>query len=209
MKRKFNLKIFIILILVILLIGIIYLYGNQNQKYSINEKEEKQNINNNESSSTLKIKSTGEVEACLTEKIELHATYYYSEIYVEENKQISKGEKILKYTNGEYLLAPYDCIVTSISVPNAQGQCTSKHYIEVSAINTLEVSINVNETNINNISVGQEANVEIPALEKTFQGYITNISSTADNGEFTVKVEFENDGNIKLGMTANVEIVTK
>jgi len=37
-------------------------------------------------------------------------------------------------------------------------------------------------------------------------GNITNISSTANNGKFTVTVEFENDGDIMLGMTADVTI---
>lgn len=35
-------------------------------------------------------------------------------------------------------------------------------------------------------------------------GIVTNISSTASNGKFTVTVEFENDGEIMLGMTAVV-----
>ena len=64
----------------------------------------------------------------------------------------------------------------------------------------------ISEKNINKISIGQEVKVTISALEKTYKGYVTHIGSTANNGKFTVDIEFENDGNIKLGMTSTVEI---
>ena len=122
------------------------------------------------------------------------------------NKQIQEGENILKYTNGEYFVAPYDCIITSVSLPEQEGQCTNEHYVELAATNILEVSFQVSETNINSIQLGQDAKVTVKALEETLTGYVTNISSTANNGYFTATVEFENDGNIKLGMSASIEI---
>lgn len=210
MKKKIDFRIIIIFILVIVFIGIIIAYNNtENDTMTNMSKILDSNLVSGESqssSSISKISSSGQIASSLTEKLELHATYYYSEIYVEENRQILKGENILKYTNGEYLVAPYDCIITAISVPEVAGKCTSEHYIEVSAINTLEVSLSISETKINKLAIGQKATIKVDALDETFEGYVTNISSTADNGNFTIKAEFENDGNVKLGMTANVEI---
>lgn len=159
--------------------------------------------------SALTINTSAEVSSALTEQIELHATYYFSEIYVEANQKISKGENILKYTNGTYLTAPYDCVIEEISVPDAEEQCTNKHYITVSSINNLQISMKVSEEKIDGIELGQEVDIEVAAIEKSFKGNVINISSTASNGYFTVKIEFENDGNIKLGMTADVEIAIK
>lgn len=204
MKEKFDVRIIIIVILTMILIGIIMAYNHTGNDIVTDRGE---TVERQTTSSISKISSSSEITSGLTEQLELHATYYYSEIYVEESRQIQKGENILKYTNGEYLVAPYDCIITEISVPEVNGKCTNKHYIEIEAINILQVSFSVSETKIDQLAVGQEATIKVEALGKTFNGYVTNISSTANNGNFTVTVEFENDGNIKLGMTASVEIV--
>ena len=60
---------------------------------------------------------------------------------------------------------------------------------------------------ISSVSLGQSASVSISAFEdKTLEGVVTNISSTASNGKFTVTVEFDNDGDVMLGMTAGINI---
>ena len=157
-------------------------------------------------SSKVAVTGTSEITSALEENLSLHATYYYSEIYAEENQAISKGENILQYTNGEYLVAPYDCVVTQISIPEAGGQCTSKHYVAVVSTNVLQAQIKVSEEKINNISIGDEATVTVEAIGKDYQANVTKISNTASNGYFTVTVEFENDGDVKVGMTGNVKI---
>lgn len=95
---------------------------------------------------------------------------------VEEDDTVKKGENILKYTNGTYLVAQYDSVITEMS-------------------------------KISSVSLGQSASVSISAFEdKTLEGVVTNISSTASNGKFTVIVEFDNDGDVMLGMTADIKI---
>lgn len=55
------------------------------------------------------------------------------------------GEKILEYTNGKYLTAPYDLVIESISVPDTGLKCTSSNYIEVSDLTTLQTTISISE----------------------------------------------------------------
>lgn len=210
MKKKFDFKILIIVILLISLVGIIIAYVNSGN--SINNYSNKSFVKSGSESSSenttksSKISQSAEVSSALTENLELHATYYFSEIYVEEKQQVSKGENILQYTNGQYLKAPYDCIITKISVPDSGNQCTNKHYIQISSINNLQISLKVSEEKIDQISLGDEAQIDITAVDKTFKGTVVDISSTASKGYFTVTIEFENDGNVKLGMTANVKL---
>lgn len=59
---------------------------------------------------------------------------------------------------------------------------------------------------INNIQTGMEAEITVPAVEKTYIGYVTHVSSIAKNGKFTVTVEFENNNKVKIGMTGTLEI---
>ena len=162
--------------------------------------------NNSDENNTTTVSSSSEVKSALIENIELHATYYLKKVYVENNSYVAKGEKILKYTNGTYLTAPYDCYIVELNVPEIKGKCLNSHYIKIQSKNMLAVSMKVSETKINKVSIGDEAKITIPALEKEYKGYVTHIGSSASNGKFTIDIEFENDGEIKLGMTATTEI---
>ena len=212
MKGKIDFRIPIIIILTIILIIMLYFYFKDdsytafdNMNFDFSEINE--NFSSNTSSNKTILSTTSEVKSALTENIELHATYYFKESYVSANQAVKAGENILKYTNGKYLTAPYDCVITNVNIPDEKGQCTNEHYIEISSINNLQLQFRVDETKINSIKLGQEATIQIDAYEdKTLQGYVTKISSTASNGRFTVTVEFENDGEVLLGMTANVTI---
>lgn len=209
MKLKKIGTILLILILIIIL-GILcfYLLSDSEDSSSTNYSQIKQNriteTTNSESTTTLS--STSEVKSALIENVELHATYYLEEVYVEENSYVAKGEKILKYTNGTYLKAPYDCYIVELNVPNDEGKILNSHYVQIQSKNILTVSMKIDETNINKVKLGDEAKITISAIDETFTGYITHIGSTASNGKFTIDIEFENDGNVKIGMTSTVSI---
>jgi HlyD family secretion protein len=206
--KKINFRIPIIIILTIVLIVLCHFYFKDSSNNMFNNSSDFQNEKSNGSSKqTTVITTTTEVASALTENIELHATYYLDEIYVEENQLVKKGEKILKYTNGKYLTAPYDCVIIKIKTPDTSGQCTNDHYIQISSNNILQVQFKIDETKVSKISLGDSATIKISALDdKEYDGVITSISNTASNGKFTVVVEFDNDEEVKLGMTATVTI---
>lgn len=212
MKYK---KILLIVLLILILDGIVIGYiikntdsedleyvGNTEENEVINfsnnteQKEENKNI----------LKSNSEIKSALVEQIEPHASYYLEEIYVEENQYIEKGANILKYTNGTYLTAPYDCVITKVNLPGIAEKLLNSHYVEVSSNNALEVTLNVDEEKINQIKTGLSAKIKITTLGKEYTGYVTKVASIASKGKFQVTIEFENDKSIKLGMTASVEL---
>jgi hypothetical protein len=209
MKHK---EIIIIFVLVLILIGLIAAYVKKNSNDTDSEYygivQENRETNDKEQSQEKKttLKQNSEVKSALVEQIEPHATYYLEEVYVEKNQYVEKGANILKYTNGTYLTAPYDCSITDLNLPETEGKLLNSHYVEISSNNVLSVTINIDESNINNVNIGQEAVIKVATLEKEYKGYVTKLASTASNGKFKVTIEFENDGNIKIGMTANIEI---
>ncbi len=161
--------------------------------------------------------SSGEIKSANTEKLEISTSYYYETMCVEEDDTVGEGENILKYTNGKYLTAPYDLVVTSYSVPETKTKGTSSNYIEVQDLENLVVSLSINENEISNISLGQEVEISLTAdSSKTYTGKITKIDSvgtySTSGTTFSVEVSLENDGNIKLGMsvscTINIEELT-
>lgn len=213
--KKIGTPLLILILIIILGILCFYLFSssedsNNTEIYTKSQHiQTKQNSNSNsttskEQESAETLSSTSEVKSALIENVELHATYYLEKVYVEENSYAQKGEKILKYTNGTYLTAPYDCYIVEINVPDEEGKCLNSHYIKIQSKNILTVSMKIDETKINKVKVGDEVKITISAIDKTFSGYITHIGSTASDGKFTIDIEFENDGNVKIGMTSTI-----
>ena len=120
---------------------------------------------------------------------------------------IKKGEKIIKYSNGKYLTAPYDLIITSTNLPESKKICNSSHVISVSAYIVLSSTFRVDETKIDSVYIGKKVKVKVTALnDREFEGIVTDITNTATNGKFTATIEFDNDGDVKLGMTINITV---
>lgn len=173
---------------------------------TINETIEITEKTNRQVNKETKLKANTQIKSALSEDIELHAIYYLAEVYVEENQFVEAGANILKYTNGTYLVAPYDGYITKLNLPDLEGMVLNDHYIEFSSSNLLKVNMNIDETNVEKINIGLEAKIEVTALGKTYIGNITHIASTGNNGKFEIEIEFENDGDVRIGMTGTVSI---
>jgi len=129
----------------------------------------------------------------------------------EENQFVAKGDKILKYTNGTYLYAPYDLVVKSILVPEENENCKNSHCIEVVDINNLTLALDIDESELSSVKVGQDVSIIVNNDDtKMFEGKVTKINELgtyASNGsKFTAIIGFENDGNVKVGMSAACKI---
>ena len=202
-------KIIFLIIIITLISSVTFVIGKQiglnTDTSSISTTIEEKTVGTQTIKKTLT--SSGEIQTANTEKLTPSTTKYFETMCVEDDDIVKEGENILKYTDGTYLTAPYDCVIKTINIPEAGGKCTNEHYIEVESTGLLAVQFKVDETSISKISLGQEAEIEISAFDdKVLSGTVTNISNTASNGKFTVTVQFENDGEVKLGMSAEVSI---
>lgn len=220
MKKK-DKKPLIIIILILMLGAIIFMYANEEDEEQIDNAEttqsEENNVNISEAQVEIKtientISASGEIQTALEEKLELHATYYFEEIYFEVGDKIQSGENILKYSNGEYMKAPYNLVIASVNIPENGKQCTKEHYIEVYATDTLKMTLEVEEENLNKVIVGQEVNIQ-PTINSS-ENYIGNVTQISNTGTYSAKgttyyvtVTFDNNGFLKVGMSAKADIV--
>ena len=77
----------------------------------------------------------------------------------------------------------------------------------VSDIRKIKVSAFIPENELHLIKIGQKANITVSAVDKTFEGKVTEVGSAADPSSrtFTVKIESDNPGLImRPGMIAEV-----
>lgn len=157
--------------------------------------------------------SSGEVTSDTVE-IELNTYRKYKEIYYSIGSFVSSGSKILKYTNGKYYTAPYDLVLTGYNLPDSGSKITSMNYLQVKRMDTLKMTLSIDETEIDKVAVGQEVNITLNAYEdKTYTGKITFINQvgtySSSGSKYTATVEFSNDGNVKLGMSGSVSITVE
>lgn len=209
MKKKI-----LVSFLILVLVGGAFVTGRQ---VGLNtEKSKTQTIITEEVAKAQNIQKTltssGFVATKETTKLELDTSKYFEAMCVEEGDTVSKGENILKYTDGTYLTAPYDLVISSVNVPSTKSKCTSSNYIELSNLTTLQTTISVSESQIGSIAKGQDVEITLTAdEEKTYTGKVTKIDEignySASGTTFSVVIEFENDGNIKLGMSLSCTII--
>lgn len=153
MKKKHKLIYFVFILLIIIIAIAIYLNNKNNTSKEADTEYSETEVIKTDILNT--ISSSSYVVTGLEEKKELHATYYFEEIYFEKNQLIKSGENVLKYTNDSYLVAPYDCVITEMSLPDSGAVCTNKHYITIQSTNTLKMTMQIEEDELDNSYIGQ------------------------------------------------------
>ncbi|HWR84293.1 MAG TPA: efflux RND transporter periplasmic adaptor subunit [Candidatus Deferrimicrobium sp.] len=137
----------------------------------------------------------------------------------------SQYDKQLDRFSKAKILAPMPGIVTYLDcevgeVAAAQTAFTQgKTLMTISNLDVFEVEVEVDETEVAKVEVGQEVEIEVDAFQDTtFKGQVVEIGNTAivtglgtqdQSTNFKVKVIFQ-DPNVKIrpGMSATVDITT-
>lgn len=199
-------KILIVVSIIIAVVIIVLLLPRKEEEDSTKYKDSKvstQTITNT-------LTSAGEVTSDTVTKY-LNTNRYFSKIYYEVGDFVKKGSKIVKYTNGTYLKAPYDLVITSYNVPDSKEKVRSNNYVSYKSLSSLKMELSIDESDINKVSVNQNVTITLNYDEtKTYTGKITSINQignySSSGTKYTAIVEFKNDGNVKLGMSGSVSI---
>ena len=136
-----------------------------------------------------------------------------------QNAYESLRSREISMRNAEETLANY-----TISAP-ISGTVIQKNYQQGETVESgkemciiydmayLEMTINVDELDINQISVGQDVTVTADSVDGTFNGKVTRVSMVGEtNGGTTtypVTVQVEEYGALRPGMNVNAEIVVE
>jgi HlyD family secretion protein len=170
-------------------------------------------------------KLTSETAVKNSEYTYLSSKYNYEAMLSQTRQGRAGYEKALDNLSKTRIMAPMDGAVTFLDaevgeIASAQTAFTQgKTLMTVSNLNSFEAEVDVDETEVAKVKLGQTARIEVDAFpDSMFQGEVveigntavkTNVGSTDQSTNFKVKVLFvENNEFIKPGMSATVDIVT-
>lgn len=205
MKKKILLSCLVLIIIAAIIFMLTKKNNNEESTSSYKDVEvSKTTIENT-------LTSSGEVTNSVKE-ISLNTSRTFSKIYYSVGSYIKKGAKIVKYSNGTYYKAPYNLVLVDYNLPDSGEKIRDNNYLQVKRMDTLKMSLSIDETEISKVSVGQEVQITVNSIEdKTYTGkisFINQIGSYSSSGsKYTATVTFSNDGKVKLGMSASVSII--
>ena len=131
-------------------------------------------------------------------------------IYVTEEQQVSKDDRLVRLSSGETVKAGFDGQVNQISVEEGDEVSANAELIQIVDFSNMKVSLRVDEYSISQVYVGQECSVSVTALDLTFDSKITHINRiSASNGStayYTVTAEVSVTSDVLPGMQATVTI---
>lgn len=135
---------------------------------------------------------------------------------VQQSSAVVKeaGDNLARTT----IYAPVDGVISKLSVELGErvvgtAQMAGTEIMRISNLNSMEVSVDVNESDINRVSINDPADIEVDAFQgKKFKGVVTEIASSANVvgasadqvTNFTVKVRIlpESYASLKAGNQA-------
>lgn len=133
-----------------------------------------------------------------------------NDIRLAEKNLKDKEETLSKST----ITTPISGIVTVLNVKNGEIATNEKLIATITDTSKMQVTLAVDELDINKVQVGQTTAIKIDDIEnKKFTGIVESIaqSGTTTNNvtTYNVVVTIDNPENVKIGMNANVTIAVQ
>jgi HlyD family secretion protein len=132
-----------------------------------------------------------------------------------DQAQIAEQQAELNLKQAQ-IAAPFDGVVTAVNIAPGQNASTSgQGAIQLADLNHLEIVVNLAETDVNRVKVGEDAQITLDALPNaTLQGKVIQIAPAGVltqgvvNYPVTIQLTDPSRG-VKTGMTANLNIIVQ
>lgn len=135
------------------------------------------------------------------------------ELYVQEGDLVAQGDALLRGTDGTRIYAAYTGTVEELYVQLDDQLQPGAQVARIVDYDALEVSVDVDEYDIDAVSVGKQGDVYLNALDVTVPGTVTEIARSAttegDVSYYPVKLEVEAVQNVRSGMSVEVNLLNR
>lgn len=135
------------------------------------------------------------------------------ELYVAEGDKVAEGQALLRGADGTRVYAAHAGTIEEL-YPEVDDQLQPGGQIaRIVNYDALEVSVDVDEYDIEAISMGKEGTVYINALDRSVPGTVSEIArnATTEGGVsyYAVKMQVDAGPDVRSGMSVEVNILNK
>lgn len=132
------------------------------------------------------------------------------QVFVRGGQEVREGDKLMELSNGTVLKAGIDGVVNEIRYEAGDWLRPNAQLVQVCDLTNLAVSLQVDEYDVENVSVGQKCTITVVPLELEFETELTHVSrlssATGRVAYYTAKAELTVPEEVLPGMTASVTI---
>ena len=140
-------------------------------------------------------------------------TLKVKELYVKEGDRVAEGDALLRGSDGTRVYAACSGTIEELYAQLDDTLQPGSQIARIVDYDALEVSVDVDEYDIDAIQEGKEGDVYLNALDVTVPGTVTEIarSATTEGGVsyYPVKLEVEAAQNVRSGMSVEVNILNQ
>jgi RND family efflux transporter MFP subunit len=125
------------------------------------------------------------------------------------NQALAKKDEVLNQYNYLKITAPNDGVIVAKKVNEGEMAIPGMPAVILTDLSRLKVVAEISETQLKEISLGKEVNVQIPSMGLSTVGKITSIipNSNPMTHKFKIKIEFDHKGrSVYPGMYAKILI---
>ncbi|HWT74152.1 MAG TPA: HlyD family efflux transporter periplasmic adaptor subunit [Mobilitalea sp.] len=153
---------------------------------------------------------SGNVETKNRETVLSESVLQMKDIKVKEGDIVKEGDVLFTTTTDDKIKAKINGEVSKINVEENAQVMAGTSLMEIVDYDNLQISVKVDEYDMAELKVGEEATVSIGAIDKEVNGTIQSISKEGQvvNGVtfFTAVIDLAKDEDVRVGMSAEVKV---
>lgn len=135
------------------------------------------------------------------------------ELYVSEGDPVTKGDALLRATDGTRVYAAYSGTIETLYAEEDDQLQFGSQIARIVDYDALEVSVDVDEYDIGAVEAGKEGTVYINALDLSLTGVVSEIarSATTEGGVsyYEVKLQVQAAQGVRSGMSVEVNMLNQ
>lgn len=132
------------------------------------------------------------------------------QLYVTGGQEVKEGDKLMELSDGTVLKAGIDGVVNEIRYAAGDWLRPNAQLVQVCDLTNLQVSLSVDEYDVEKVAAGQPCTITIVPLGLDFETELTHVSrlssATGRVAYYTATAELAVPENVLPGMTASVTI---
>jgi len=134
------------------------------------------------------------------------------DVYVAAGDEVKQGDRLMRLSNGKTLTAEFDGTVNAVGAAKGDEVEKDSTLVQVVDFGNMQVSFRIGESDISQVTVGQDVRVTVASANATFDSKVKSIDYASYSGNSVayytavVDVDTSSTTNIYPGMQATVTI---